>query len=52
MRFANMTETKTMPILRQGSDGPAVGYLQYLLISYGIDIGQEGIDGIFDECCS
>ena len=47
MRFANMTETKTMPILKQGSDGPAVGYLQYLLISYGIDLGQAGINGIF-----
>lgn len=49
MRSANMVETKRMPILRQGSDGPAVGYLQYLLISYGIRIGQPGIDGIFDR---
>ncbi len=50
MRFAGMTtETKIMPMLRQGSDGPAVGYLQYLLISYGIDIGQAGVDGIFGQ---
>ena len=49
MRSANMTEAKTIPILKQGSDGPAVGYLQYLLISYGIDIGQAEIDGIFDR---
>ncbi|WP_027844467.1 peptidoglycan-binding domain-containing protein [Mastigocoleus testarum] len=49
MRSAYMTEAKTMPLLREGSNGPAVGYLQYLLVSYGIDIGQGGIDGIFDQ---
>lgn len=49
MRSAGMIETKTMPILRQGSDGPAVGCLQYLLVSYGIHIGQLEIDGIFAQ---
>ena len=49
MRSANMIETKTMPVLREDSDGPAVGYLQYLLFSYGIDIGEVGVDGIFGQ---
>ena len=47
MESIDMTEVRTMPILRQGSEGPAVGCLQYLLVSYGIGIGQVEIDGIF-----
>ncbi|NMG20291.1 peptidoglycan-binding domain-containing protein [Brasilonema bromeliae] len=40
--------SKDMPVLQNGdnpSKGRAVAYLQYLLISYGEDVGTSGVDG-------
>lgn len=38
-----------MPLLEKNSQGRDVAYLQYLLISYGINIGPSGIDGKFSN---
>lgn len=44
---AQTTATKNLPILKRGSKGRAVAYLQFLLISYGINISGAGVDGDF-----
>lgn len=44
---AQTSATKNMPILKRGSKGRAVAYLQFLLISYGINVGGAGVDGDF-----
>ncbi|KAB8335007.1 peptidoglycan-binding protein [Scytonema tolypothrichoides VB-61278] len=41
------TATKNMPLLKKGSKGRAVAYLQFLLISYGFEISRAGVDGDF-----
>jgi hypothetical protein len=35
------------PQIQNGSDGEWVVYLQELLVQYGYDIGEEGVDGLF-----
>ncbi|WP_414586362.1 peptidoglycan-binding domain-containing protein [Scytonema sp. PCC 10023] len=44
---AQTTATKNLPILKRGSKGRAVAYLQFLLISYGINVSGAGVDGDF-----
>lgn len=49
MQSANLQAIagKDMPTLEINSQGRAVAYLQYLLISYGIDLGSSDVDGIY-----
>lgn len=44
---AQTSATKNLPILKRGSKGRTVAYLQFLLISYGINIRGAGVDGDF-----
>lgn len=44
---AQTTATKNMPLLKRGSKGRAVAYLQFLFISYGIKVSGAGVDGDF-----
>ena len=44
---AQTTASKNMPVLKRDSKGRTVAYLQFLLISYGINVGSAGVDGNF-----
>ena len=44
---AQTTASKNMPLLQRGSKGKTVAYLQFLLISYGINVRGTGVDGDF-----